>query len=370
MTPVTDPSPHAPASSPQPLPGTDARRFLIIRPSAIGDVVMALPMAAVIKKACPGASVIWLAEPYVADFLRAQPTVDEVLVWPKSRWKELLKARHLTALVRDVSAFRRRLKSQPIDVAVDVQGLLRSRLLAVLSGARRRVGFASKEPGRFLMTEVISKGPRTRTIGTEYEYMVRYLGFWDDGFPMGVSVPHEAFERAQGLLTETLGSRAYAVFAPFTTRPQKHWIDHRWANLAQRIAEEQNLPVVLLGGGGDAKAAEQLATLSPRMVSLAGRTTLLESAAVLQGAQLVIGVDTGLTHMAVALKRPTVTLFGATCPYLHTRSNRALVLYKPLPCSPCRRRPTCKGAFPCMAALREDDVMNAARRVLAASAEG
>lgn len=345
-------------------------RFLIIRPSAIGDVVMALPMAAVIKKALPGACVTWLAEPHVADFLRAQPAVDDVLVWPKSRWKEILRARRLTALIRELSAFLREIKSRHIDVAVDVQGLLRSRILASLSGARRRVGFKSKEPGRFLMTEIISKGPRTRTIATEYEHMVRYLGFWKDGFPMGVTVPPAAAERAHGLVTEALGPRPYAVLAPFTTRPQKHWIGERWANLAQRIAEEHNLPVVLLGGGSDAEAARHLASLSPAMVNLTGRTSLLESAAVLQGARLVIGVDTGLTHMAVALKRPTVALFGATCPYLHTRSDRALVLYKPLPCSPCRRRPTCKGAFPCMAALHVDDVLQAARRVLAVSVEG
>lgn len=367
---MTEPSRHASGPSSQRRTGTQAMRFLIIRPSAIGDVVMALPMAAVIKKALPEASVIWLAEPYVEDFLRAQPGVDDVLVWPKSRWKELLQARRVTALAREVSAFRQRLKSQHIDVALDVQGLLRSRLLAALSGARRRVGFASKEPGRFLMTEVISKGPRTRTIGTEYEHMVRYLGVCKDGFPMGVNVPREAAERAEGLLTGMIGPRPYAVFAPFTTRPQKHWIGERWAKLAQRIAEEKDLPVVLLGGGGDAETAERLCSLSPWMVNLTGRTSLLESAAVLQGARLVIGVDTGLTHMAVALKRPTVALFGATCPYLHTRSDRALVLYTPLPCSPCRRRPTCKGSFPCMAALHEEEVMSAARRVLAASAEG
>lgn len=364
MPPIMDRPRRALGTFPSPPTGAKATRFLIIRPSAIGDVVMALPMAAVIKKALPGACVFWLAEPYVADFLRAQPHVDRVLVWPKARWNDLLRSRRIPALAREISAFHRMLKSWHIDTALDVQGLLRSRLLAVLSGARRRVGFASKEPGGFLMTEVISKGPRTRTIGTEYEHMVRYLGLLRNGFPMGVTIPEDAARRAERLVTEALGPRPYVVFAPFTTRPQKHWIGRRWASLAETIAEERNLPAVLLGGGGDVDAAESLVRMSPRMVSLVGRTSLLESAAVIQGARLVIGVDTGLTHMAVALKRPTVALFGATCPYLHTRTENALVLYKLLPCSPCRRRPTCKNAFPCMAALRENDVMDAARRLL------
>ncbi len=367
---MTDPLSHAPAPSPHPSVERTSTRFLIIRPSAIGDVVMALPMAAVIKKALPGATVFWLAEPYLEDFLRAQPQVDHVLVWPKARWKALVRTGRLAAWVREFSGFHRTLKNQHIDVALDAQGLLRSRLLAALSGARRRVGFASREPGRFLMTEVISKGPRTRTIGTEYEHMLRYLGFVDDDFPMGVTIPDEAARRADRLVTAAVGTRPYVVFAPFTTRPQKHWIGKRWTSLAEKIAEERNLPAVLLGGGGDAKAAQELVRLAPSMVNLAGRTSLLETAAVIQRAHLVIGVDTGLTHMAVALKRPTVALFGATCPYLHTRSENALVLYKPLPCSPCRRRPTCNATFPCMAALHEEDVMNAARRLLDGSEDG
>ncbi len=346
-----------------------ATRFLIIRPSAIGDVVMALPMAAVIKEALPDASVMWLAEPYVADFLRAQPHVDEVVVWPKSRWKDLGRSWRFGALVREVSAFHRMLQRCRIDVALDAQGLLRSRILAALSRARRRIGFASKEPGRFLMTEVISKGPRTRTIGTEYEHMVRFLGLLRNGFPMGLNIPEDAAQRADRLLTAALGTRPYVIFAPFTTRPQKHWIAQRWARCAEKISEERRLPVVLLGGAGDGESAAHLAGLAPSIVNLVGQTSLLESAALLQRARLVIGVDTGLTHMAVAMKRPTVAIFGATCPYLKTRSDRALVLYKPLPCSPCRRRPTCKNTFPCMAAIHDNEVMAAARRLLDGSAE-
>lgn len=366
---MTDHVHSAPGTLPRVPVKEKATRFLIIRPSAIGDVVMALPMAVVIKEALPDASVLWLAEPYVADFLRAQPFVDQVVVWPKSRWKDLGSSWRFAALVREVSAFHRMLRRCRIDVALDAQGLLRSRILAALSRARRRIGFASKEPGRCLMTEVISKGPRTRTIGTEYEHMVRSLGLLRNGFPMVLNVPEDAAQRADRLLRSALGTQPYAVFAPFTTRPQKHWIVQRWARCAAKITEERCMPVVLLGGAGDRESAAHLASLSPSVVNLAGRTSLLESAAVLQRARLVIGVDTGLTHMAVAMKRPTVAIFGATCPYLDTRSDHAMVLYKPLPCSPCRRRPTCKNTFPCMAAIHDNEVMAAARRLLDGSVE-
>lgn len=339
-------------------------RFLIIRPSAIGDVVMAIPMAAAIKKACTRAFVAWIVEPSMVDFLQAQPAVDHVLAWPKSQWKALLKSRRLTALAREVAQFRRRLKDLKFDTALDAQGLLRSRFLAALSGAPQRIGFDSKEPGRFLMTQILSKGPRTRTIATEYEHMMRRLGFLQDGFSLGIFVPEKDTLAATHLVSQTVGTHPYAVFAPFTTRPQKHWIFERWANLAHRLFHAFGLRAVLLGGPHDVPAGQELVQRSAPAVNLAGKTSLLESAAVIQGARLVIGVDTGLTHMAVALKKPTIALFGATCPYIHTRTRHAVVIYKPMPCSPCRRRPTCGHAYPCMAAIHEDEVMNRARRLL------
>lgn len=328
---------------------------------------MALPMAAAIKKACTHAFVAWIVEPSMVDFLQAQPCVDLVLVWPKSRWKEFLKSRRLTTLAREVAQFRRRLKDLKFDTALDAQGLLRSRFLAALTGAPQRIGFDSKEPGRFLMTKILSKGPRTRTIATEYEHMMRSLGFLQDGFSLGLFIPEKDTLAARNLVLQTVGTQPYAVFALFTTRPQKHWIFERWVNLARSIFQEFGLRAVLLGGPHDAPAGQELVQRSASAVNLAGKTSLLESAAVIQGAQLVIGVDTGLTHMAVALKKPTIALFGATCPYIHTRTRHAVVVYKPMPCSPCRRRPTCGHAYPCMAAIHEDDIMSRARRLLDAS---
>ena len=136
---------------------------------------------------------------------------------------------------------------------------------------------------------------------------------------------------------------------------------------APKMAVEKDfgLTVVVLGGLGDRIKSKRLRETTPgRMIDLTGRTTLSESAAVLAGASLVIGVDTGLTHMGVAFERSTVALFGATRPYLDADTPKARVLYHPYPCSPCRRRPTCDRRFPCMAAIETDEVLQAARRIL------
>jgi heptosyltransferase-1 len=96
-------------------------------------------------------------------------------------------------------------------------------------------------------------------------------------------------------------------------------------------------------------------------------TTLRGAGAVLAGARLVIGVDTGLTHLAGTLAAPTIALFGSTTPYAHGPDHGcAVVLSQNLPCSPCRRHPTCAGAFQCMRELVPDRVLQAALNLLAA----
>ena len=93
--------------------------------------------------------------------------------------------------------------------------------------------------------------------------------------------------------------------------------------------------------------------------------TIGQAAAVVQQATLVVGVDTGLTHLAIAQGVPTVALFGSTRPYVNPLAPHATVLYEPLPCAPCRRHPICGGTFPCMAALTTERVMAACRVLLA-----
>jgi heptosyltransferase-1 len=135
----------------------------------------------------------------------------------------------------------------------------------------------------------------------------------------------------------------------------------------------------MLGGPADGEAAGRIQAQSDAcragthgyphdagLVNLAGTTSLLQAAALIESSQLVIGVDTGLSHMGIAFGRPTLLLFGSTRPYLDTGRADARVLYHPLPCSPCKRRPTCQGSFDCMRLIREDEVLSAARDVLGA----
>lgn len=338
------------------------QKILILRTSAIGDVVMSSHLAEGLRRTYPDAHICWLAEPQVAPLLEHHPALDSVLVWPKMRWKELLRTKRFATLFRDVTAFVTRLRSERFTLAIDAQGLMRTRTLAWLSGARQRVGFESREPGQFLMTRVISKGDNTHQMGSEYFYLLEQLGVDTAGLRQSMHFGPDSYTAATAHLADAGINGPYVVFAPFTTRPQKHWFEQQWIQLAREVSNALSLPVVWLGGPGDREAAEALAREGGG-VSLAGKTNLSTSAAIIAHASLMVGVDTGLTHMGTATLVPTIALFGSTCPYTATRSPHTVVLYHPLPCSPCRRKPTCNGTHDCMRAITVEEVMQTIQRM-------
>jgi heptosyltransferase-1 len=341
------------------------RSILIVRPSAIGDIVMASPMIGALRKAYPRAHIAWVAEPSVVDLLRDNPDLDEVIRLPKARWKQLLKRGRFIAFANEVRRFAYTMRVRQYDIALDAQGLLRSRTIAWLSGARQRVGFDSREPGRFLMTRIISRGEDIKRIASEYCHLMQTLGVPTGDFPMNVCIGPGDRKASENTIRGAGISGTYAVICPFTTRPQKHWFEERWAELSSALRNELALAVVVLGGPADISGAGRIRTLSGGKIhDLTGAMSLGQSAAAIENASLVVGVDTGLTHMGVAFDRPTIALFGATCPYLYTPTANTIVLYNKLPCSPCRRRPTCNGEFTCMKSIEVKQVLATAKTLL------
>ena len=339
------------------------RNILIVRLSAIGDVVMASPLVEAFKRTFPDARVSWLVEAGSKPVLEANTDLDEVIVWPRGQWNQTLKNRRYLYFIRQLWSFVRDLRRKKFDLAVDAQGLLKSGIWVFLSGAAARVGIGSREGSRYLMTRVVDRKDADNRISSQYRLLAEYLGLDLGDFKMKVSLGLEAQKYAE----EFSGglSSGYAVFCPFTTRPQKHWIEERWRELANRIIDKFELTVVLLGGPDDEKAGGRIAKPDhPSILNMTGKTTIQQAGALIKSSSLLIGVDTGLTHMGFALDVPTISLFGATAPYLNTEGTSGTVLYHPMDCSPCRRSPTCEGDYTCMKAISTDEVVRAARSLL------
>ena len=376
-------------ASSEPSPGimSDPQRILILRLSAVGDHLLASPLIACLRAAYPHARIDWLSEPLSAPLMQAHPEIERVWIWPRGEWSALLREGRWIEWSRRVRAFRRELRSVGYDWALDVQGLAKSGVWAWISGARRRVGLGSKEGSRWLMSEVVHRRHDHPLFGGEYHDLARHLRLPLEPFRPALHLPAEAHVRAAAAIDEAGLADGFVALVPFTTRPQKHWFEARWTELGNRCVETWKLPVVLLGGPADGVAASRIlegarrhdadpkeeaageaAAPEARWVDRTGRQclSLVDAAAWIARARLTIGVDTGMTHMATALGRPALALFGSTIPYRDPLSPRTQVLFDDsLPCLPCRKHPTCHGAFDCMRLLSVDRVFEAAGRLLA-----
>lgn len=331
------------------------RRILIVRVSALGDIVFCTSLLEGLRRACPQAHIAWLVQPGFAGILEGDPRLDEIIRLPAGALDRLSGLR----------AVRRLLGAQaPYDWVIDAQGLFKTRLLAWLAPAGLRIGFESKEPGGFLLHRRVDKGGDLADISSEYRYLAERLTGADPGAPR-LMPGGIAQMNARKLLHEAGLPPGFVALCPFTTRPQKHWMEPYWTDLAQRLQAAGTGPCALFGGPGDRAAADRImATMPPGTVDLVGRTRLPELPAVLEQASLVIGVDTGLTHIGIAVRRPVLALFGSTCPYTRGGESKLTVMYDALPCAPCKRHPTCNGAFTCLRGLTPERVAAAALQLL------
>lgn len=331
---------------------SEPKRVLIIRLSAIGDVVFASPLVAACRKRHPNIEIDWLAEGVVRPLLTDLPGLAQVVLWPRQEWQDLWREKRIFALLRAVMAFRQKLRERNYDLVIDAQGLVKSAFLSWLTGSPQRIGFKSKEPNGVFLTQRFDKSITPR-ISSEYLALADTLGWDTSNFEMVLGLSELDNKRSIDIAPQ----EAYVVIAPFTTRPQKHWTHAHWRALIEQLVNAGHR-VACLGGPAD---REEAATLLEGLTVMnwVGAYPLGVSAGLVKQSSGVIGVDTGLTHMGIAAGVPTVALFGSTCPYLETGRDNVRVIYHGLECAPCRRSPTCGGRFDCMVGITAEEALSA-----------
>lgn len=339
-----------------------AEHILIIRLSAIGDIVMASCLAQGIRQQYPDATISWVVQAGYEGLLQANPYVDEVIVWPRKEWQLLWSKRKFVVLFREIRTFFRGLRQRGFTLAIDAQGLLKSGMFAFLSGAETRIGLDSREGSARLMTQVLHS-PQSCNMGSEYRFLLEEIGAETRTARMDVAVTGDDRTASSAVLRQHSVNRPFVVFCPFSTRDQKSWTAAHWLQLAKAVDEQLACDCVILGSSTDTEIARTMA-IGKNMFDLTGKTNLRQAAALIKQAKALVGVDTGLTHIGVVSEIPTVALFGSTRPYLHTDSAVAKVIYHDLSCAPCKRSPVCDGAYTCMREISVNEVMLEMQRVL------
>ncbi|HEV7889181.1 MAG TPA: lipopolysaccharide heptosyltransferase I [Pyrinomonadaceae bacterium] len=290
-------------------------KILFVKLSSIGDVVHALPALAAVRRALPRAEIAWVVERRSAEILRDNPLINtliEVDTKGLRRWP--VSGETLPATRRQL----RRLRASPFDLAIDFQGLLKSALIARLSGAPRRVGFARahlREPAsRFLLTKTVDIPARSHVIRKNLALASGALGVQlptdadSFEFPVAVSREHEAEADA---LVQIVGQR-FAILNPGGGWPTKLWDASRFGALADSLLQNFGLRSVVTHGPGERALAERVAASSREGAAHVASPSLKGFFALARRAALYVGGDTGPTHLAVAAGAPVVGLFGPT----------------------------------------------------------
>lgn len=333
------------------------QRVLLVKPSALGDVVHALPIAALIKRKWPASRLSWLISRPFLPLLETNPHVDELLPFDRHRgggfWRH----------PGQVKRLGRRLRDGRFDLVIDLQGLFRSAWLAWQSRAPIRIGFSYAREGA-----PIFYNHRIRTPAGERHAIERYLDV-TEALGLGrapvefslVTTPED--DAAVRSLLSPLGGAPYAVVLPGTNWPTKRWPPEHAAALSLQLEAQLRLRVVIAGARDATEAAALITHRNPAALSAVNRTSVRELVALLRGASLVVSNDSGPMHLAAALGVPLVVPFGPTSPGRTGPYRRpASVVRLDLVCSPCFSR-TCVHQT-CLRALDPDPVLARCREAV------
>lgn len=288
------------------------QRVAIVKLSSIGDVVHALPVAVALKRSFAHLHITWIVEERCAEMVTGNPYVDEVFAIPGKAWRRA--AWHPRSWSK-LSSIVHRLRSYRFDLTIDLQGLLRSAIVAWLSGAPIRIGYHWQREGAWLINRVVKRDPNSIHVVQEYLDVARFLGARTEPVEFPLWIPEEAEQQvAQALLQAGIPTGSgFISINPSAGQPFKRWRTERWSELITQLYGRYRLPVVLVGGMADRPLSDDiLARTSGRVVDMVGRTNLKELAAILRRSLLHICGDTGSAHISVALNVPVIGLYGPT----------------------------------------------------------
>jgi len=328
-----------------------SERVLVVRMSAMGDVVQSTPVARGIKAARPDCHLTWFVNRPFAPLLEHNPHIDQIIAMPSR------------PTVSDAVEAWWRLKQGEFDIAIDLQGLAKSAIPTLASGAPRRIGKGeAREAALLAYTELSPERWDQQYISQRYLEMCAPLGVSRDDLVPELFLVEEDFAlidrvyEAEGIAP----GEPVVVLVTFSLAPKREWPPEFVIELADDLTRRHGARIVIPGAASERPRAEAVsAQMSRPAIILAGDTSMREAAAVLQRADLAIGVESGLTHMAYAVRTPTVCIL--TYPPLRNGpvGPNARTVYVPdLPCRPCRPSAPCEH-YRCVRELTPDLVLAA-----------
>jgi lipopolysaccharide heptosyltransferase I len=328
-------------------------RILIVRMSALGDIVHALPVLSALREALPHADVEWLADRKYAGVL------DHV----QGLSRRIIGRPGLSRAVTEMRARR-------YDVAIDLQGLLKSAAMARLSGAERVIGFEQRALRERAAAWFYNERATVAGGAHVIQKNLAVLPLLGVSPPARVTfpfvVPESSVATQVSAEATAQGLRGFALINPGAAWPNKRWPPERFGELARRVRGEHQLAPVVLWGSGEEALADAVVAASSDAATRAPRTSLGDLLALTARAALMVSGDTGPLHVAAAMKAPIVGLYGPTRPERNGPWDRDDVAVSRAGSCECHHKRQCQRAGTrCMDEISVDEVMDAVARRLA-----
>jgi 3-deoxy-D-manno-octulosonic-acid transferase/heptosyltransferase-1 len=338
-------------------------KILVVKLSAVGDVVHTLPALNALRRHRPEAHITWLVEEAAAGLIKGHPAIDRVLVSKRKRWVQGVGSaqwrRHLT----EAAGFIRQLRDTRYDWVLDFQAALKGAALIAMVRADRKIGFGpGMEHQEYSYLVLNEKIPM---VSMEVHALKRSLMLME---AMGVPCRQIEYKLP---IDEVMGKKIVRLMAdqqlprkgpavainPVALWETKMWSAKRFAQLADRLIETYQADIFFTGAAADAEEIGKITGwMTQEAANLAGRTSLLELAALYRKMDLVISTDTGPMHIAAAVETPVVALFGPTAPWrTGPYGDHHQVVSVAMECRPCFKR-SCDHCR-CMNGIAVEDVM-------------
>jgi len=369
----------------------DFRKILLIKLSAVGDVVHTIPVLNKLCRRYRRAQLDWLVIPRIAELLQHHPAITNVIEFEREAWSTPWRLAPFTSYARLASKLRR----TGYDLVIDMHGQFRTAALTLATGAPARIGFdrprasvwnasprkfpeqarkhawqGAREGSWIAYTHHIPVPTLDLHAVDRYLNVGPILGLDKEPADFSFPISQSAVFSVDSLLRRYgIDHRDFVIMAPGTIWETKHWGTDKFAKVAGHFLSS-GFAVVLIGSQHERAICEEVAGLAPGAIDLAGMTTLSELAALIRRSAICITNDSGPMHLAVALGRPVVSIFGPTDPIWIGPYGRAnAVLRADLECSPCylRKLKLCMHNHACMRSVSSLGVIERAESALQSS---
>jgi heptosyltransferase-1 len=365
-------------------------RILLIKPSALGDVVHTIPVLVKLRARYPRAQIDWLITPENAEIVRCHPALSNVVLFARRDFSK--RGRRWHAMLEFLDLLKR-IRHAKYDLVIDMHGQVRSAFFALVSGARVRIGF--DRPIKRTLTictehdlkNVPSHGWRGAREGSwiaythripiptldvhaidRYLWVGELLGFDDKPPALAIHLSSETVRNVERLLKAegVDASQPLIVLVPGTIWETKHWTIEGFAGVARHFLRD-GFAVALAGTKRDHPRCRQIVAAAPGACDLSGKTTPADLAGLIRRAEVAVTNDSGSMHVAASLGKPMVSVFGPTNPvHIGPYERPESVVRVDLPCSPCnyRRLSQCPFGHACMKQVTSAMVVERVQEIL------